>query len=73
MTGYLIFVSGFLALAIYCLVRGIMARRKAVPGNGDYEEEKRLAKAYLQRAAFNAFIGSSRNGGAYVKLSRRDC
>lgn len=56
MTGYLIFVAGFLALAIYCLVRCIMARRKAVPGSEDYEEEKRLAKAYLQRAAFNAFI-----------------
>ncbi|MDE6564371.1 MAG: hypothetical protein K2L92_06040 [Muribaculaceae bacterium] len=33
-----------------------MARRKAVPGSDDYQEERRLAKAYLQRAAFNAFI-----------------
>lgn len=57
MTGYLVFAIAFLVLAAYCLVRAIMIRRKAVPGSEDYDQERQLAKAYFQRAAFFTFVG----------------
>ena len=59
MTGYIIFIAGFVALAVYCLVRGLMARHKALLSSDDNDEERRLAKAYLQRAALCIFIGLS--------------
>lgn len=58
MNGYLVFSIAFIALAAYCLIRWIMARHKALRDSDNSEEERRQAKAYLQRAAFCTFIGA---------------
>lgn len=58
MNGYLVFSIAFIALAAYCLIRWIMARHKAVRDSDNSDEERQLAKAYLQRAALCIFIGA---------------
>lgn len=57
MNGYIVFSIAFIALAAYCPIRWIMARHKALRDSDNSDEERQLAKAYIQRAAFAAFIG----------------
>lgn len=59
MNGYLVFSIAFITLAAYCLIRWIMARHKALRDSDNSDEERQLAKAYLQRAALCILIGLS--------------